>query len=152
MSLVVFLALTIAACDVMPTGGSSRRDSELTREDRQLLDEVKRAEEARRDLEAHPNRYIQMVGKWNSFDKGIINTYTKVTGAELRNSSEFDVSDIKGEFTYHAGDGSVMATVPIEFEGELRAGETKALEARSQEISGGARGGTLKVTSVRLRK
>jgi hypothetical protein len=146
----VVLLLALPACEMPSVPGGS--DPELTPADRQLLDNVKRAEEAKKDLEVHPARYITMVGDWQSYDKGIINTYTKVTSAEVRNGSDFDVSDIRGEFTYYAGDGSVMATVPITFEGELRAGETKKLQADSQEISGGASKGELTVKSVRVRK
>lgn len=110
---------------------------------------LKSASRAR--LESSPSSYIH-AGRVYTHDKGIINTYTRATSVEFRNSSEFDVTDISGKITYVASSGAEMAVVPFKASGELQAGATTMLSVSAGEISGGAAKVNVHVEHVRVRQ
>ena len=110
---------------------------------------VKGAERSK--LETAPWLYITTL-RWNNYDKGIINTYSRATSLEFRNTSEFDVTDISGKLTYVGAGGAEMAVVPFKATGELQAGASTMLPVSAGEISGGAATVTVRVEHVRVRK
>ena len=122
----------------------------LTQEDREFLDQAKAKEGARRALQRTPAVFIH-AGKWDKFDKGIINSYTRSTAIEFTNESQFDVADIQGKITFVNEQGQEMATVPFKAEGELPARTSARLNVTSGEISGSATKAQIVVESVRIR-
>ena len=158
-TLVLVASAALIGCDAAgPSAPPSPWPTELpaaeqtlSQEDREVLEEAKRRKAELRDLKANPGKYIGM-DNWTMYDKGIINDYTQVTAAKLRNSSAFDVVDIEGEFEYRSRSGAVLATVPIKFRGEVRAGEVANLGASARTISGHAAQGNLVVTKLRVRE
>lgn len=140
----------LLACDGdKPQADSRSEPAAVSREDRELLDKIKAREKAKAELSAMPSHFIRS-GKWESFDKGIINTYTKATSAEFTNQSEFDVSELEGKLTYMKENGDELATVPFSAKGEVRAGQTTSLKVAAGEITGAARKATFKVERVRI--
>lgn len=123
----------------------------LSVEDREILDGAKRKAAELRELRADPSGFVEM-GEWNAVDNGLINTYSRATSAELTNLSSFDVRDISGEFIYIDKNGAIMAKVPVSFEGELLAGETKKMKVRARNISGKAEIARLIVTNLTVRE
>jgi len=136
----VLLILITSACG----GGGT-----LSTEDRQILDRAKAREKARADLLATPSRFIEG-GRWDLYDKGIINSYTRATAVEFTNRTEFDVSEIQGKITYFGEKGEELATVPFTADGNLRAGETKKLNVTAGEVTGRARQGRTVVEKLRI--
>lgn len=121
----------------------------ISHEDRELLDKIKAREKAKAELSAMPSRFLRG-GRWESFDKGIFNSYTRATSAEFTNASEFDVSELSGKLTYMDENGAELATVPFSAKGEVRAGQTTKLELTAGEITGSARKATFTVERVRI--
>jgi hypothetical protein len=141
----VLLSMVLGGCDKRSTPAM------ISQEDKELLDRVKAKEKERDELRRAPARYI-LPGEWSSFDKGIINTYTKATTIVFTNTSQFDVSDIRGKITYFNGQDEEMATVPFKASGELQAGKTLRLNVNAGEISGGAAKARTVVDAVHVRE
>lgn len=120
----------------------------LSAEDRALLEQVKAREKAKAELQASPWRFIE-ANRWEFFDKGIINSYTRLTAVEFTNRSSFDISDLQGKVTYFNAQDVEMATLPFTAKGELRAGQTAKLKVTAGEITGKA--SKARITVERLR-
>lgn len=147
-----FLVALIANCDssrAEPKTDAYNEPAAVSREDRELLDKIKARERAKAQLEAQPSHFISG-GRFDVFDKGIINSYTLTTAIEFKNASEFDVTDIAGKITYQDENGAEMATVPFTANGELRAGQTVKLKVEAGEITGQARKGRTHVERLRI--
>ncbi|MBL9102321.1 MAG: hypothetical protein JNL82_15255 [Myxococcales bacterium] len=121
----------------------------ISQEDRELLEKMKAREKARADLNAEPSRFIKP-GKWDFYDKGIINSYTRATAIEFTNTTEFDVRDMHGKITYIGKDDRELATVPFSAKGELRAGQTAKLKVEASEITGSAHKGKIHIERLSI--
>lgn len=119
-------------------------------EQRAVIEAIQAKERLRERLKSDPYEFISG-GAFDTYDKGFVNTYTRVTAITFTNSSEFDVTSIKGKITLTGHGGRELATVPFTAEGELHAGETRKLAVSSTDISGGTTSGMTRVESVRVR-
>ena len=142
----ICLLLALSACE-----SKTPPPAEVSSEDRALLEKMKARETARANLELNPSQYVTP-GKWDRFDKGIINDYTKATAIEFSNNSEFDVSDIQGKVTYLDEDAAEMATVPFSAPGDLGAHARAKFKVSAGEISGKADSARIVVERVRVRR
>jgi len=122
----------------------------ISRQDQEALDDLKARKQAREEILREPNRWVRIVDI-ETFNKGIVNDYTQTTALEFRNTTEFDVYDLKGRITYIHQDGSEMATVPFKALGEVPAGESVKLKVESNEIAGAARDFHARIISIRVR-
>ena len=141
----------VSATSALLTNGSSSPAVPLVSEaDRAALEALKAKERERAELSSTPSRYIE-AGRATVYDAGIINTYSRVTSIEFKNSSSFDVTDIRGRVALLRSDGSELASVPFVASGELRAGEGKTLAVTSNQVSGGSSRTRAVVESVHIR-
>lgn len=143
------MLIATSACDAAQPPPAEEPTEKVTREEKVLLEKMKAKEKAKADLMATPSLFIDG-GNWDSFDKGIINDYTRATAIEFTNRSEFDVSDIQGKITYASETGTELATVPFTANGEVRAGAKAKLPVDAGEISGKATRARIEVVRVRL--
>jgi hypothetical protein len=140
---VALLSVVAVACD------KGNVPAVISQEDRELLAKIKAKEKAKADLVADPSRYVD-AGTWDLMDRGFFNSYSRATAVQMKNNSQFDISDIQGKLTYLNGKGEEMATVPFRAEGDLRAGEAKKLKVAAGEITGAAKRARITVESVRV--
>lgn len=143
------LFVGIVACDTGRAPPPDNRTEKITREEKELLEKMKAKEKAKADLMATPSRFIDG-GGWDSYDKGIINDYTRATAIEFTNRSDFDVADIQGKITYITAKGKELATVPFTATGEVRAQGQAKLRVDAGEISGKASKARVEVERVRI--
>ncbi len=68
-----------------------------SKEDKILLEKLKARESAKIQLLQKPANYI-IPGEWDSFDKGIINSYTKATAIKFNYQSQSRTLQIAGSF------------------------------------------------------
>lgn len=120
-----------------------------SKEDKMLLESVKARESAKMQLLQKPANYI-VPGEWDSYDKGIINRYTKATTIRFTNNSAFDVDEITGSMKYATADDTIIATVPFTATGTLRAGQTLKLPVAAGEVSGSATKAVITVERVHI--
>ena len=120
-----------------------------SKEDKALLDKIKTREAAKMQLIQKPASYI-IPGEWDSFDKGLINNYTKATAIVFTNNSMFDVDEITGSMTYKSTDDKVLATVPFMASGTIRTGQTIKLPVKAGEITGKAEKALIVVGKVHI--
>ena len=117
--------------------------------DRVLLEQLKQKEQEKIALLANPDPFI-VGGKWEKFDKGIINDYTQVTGCEFTNNSKFAVTSISGNITVYTSKNVEIGSIPFNAEGVLLAGETKTLKINSGELSGKGERALFTIKSVKI--
>lgn len=118
-----------------------------SKEDKALLEQAR--ESAKMQLLQTPSNFI-IPGKWDNYDKGIINTYTKATAIEFTNNSVFDVDEITGSMTYKDADGNTIATVPFTATGTIRSAQSLKLPVTAGEISGNAEKAAIIVERVHI--
>jgi hypothetical protein len=124
--------------------------NEITAEERAVLERAKAREASRNALATAPGSLIS-AAKPNKKERGLVNTYTKVTSIEFSNNSPFDVSDITGYVKFTASNGSEIGRVPFTASGDVNAGATQTLEVTSGEVTGKAEDIEVAVESVHIR-
>jgi len=120
-----------------------------SKEDKALLEQVKARESAKMQLLQTPSRFI-IPGKWDNYDKGILNTYSKATAIEFTNNSVFDVDEITGTMTYKDVSGNTIATVPFKTTGTIRAAQSIKLSVIAGEVSGNSQKALILVERVHI--
>lgn len=140
----VILCTVIAGCN------KSEPSPEIVSEaDRILLEQLKQKAMEKQQLLADPDSKIES-GKWDKFDKGIINDYTQATGCIFTNTSNFAVTGISGQVTILSSNQAVIGVVPFSAEGVLLPGESKNLKVKSGELSGNGTRAKFDIRSVKI--
>lgn len=156
LSTLPALLVSISGCDAsdLPKRDEKKVEAKsesrtISQEDRELLEKMKARQKARAELNATPSQFIKAKIA-EVYDKGIFNSYTRVTEIEFTNTTEFDVRDPGGKVTYYDKNEKEMATVPFSAKGEIRAGQTAKLKVTAGEITGSAHKGRAHIEHVSI--
>jgi hypothetical protein len=121
----------------------------LTPDDRALLDLLRARESDRARLKASPGDFIR--GKvQGTQDNGFFDSRTRAKTIEFKNTSGFDVSDLKGHIKFSEGDRE-LGSVPFGTSEAVNAGESAVLDVTSGELTGKGNRADVVIDSVHVR-
>lgn len=111
--------------------------------------EKQKEESEKNDLQSAPDKYIK-ASKWEKYDKGIVNRYTKIISSNFTNESHFPVAEISGNIDVFSEDGSQLGSIPFSASGTLMPGETNRLDVTSGELSGNGGKAKFSINTIKI--
>ena len=94
-----------------------------------------------------PGSYLQ-ASDYQTFDKGIVNSYRQLTGITILNTAHYAVTDIQGNVTFLDDQGRQFGTLPFSLRGSIPAGATQVFSARDGTLNSGTLQGKASKLSV----
>ena len=137
------------AASERPKAGNGAATILLTSEDRALLDRLNARESARAQLREHPGDFVKAQVDGTQ-DRGIFDSRTRARTMVFKNSSAFDVSDIKGHITFRTEDDRELGSVPFVASGYVYGDDAGVLEVKSGELTGRGTRAQVVVDSVHV--
>lgn len=145
IGLSLCLACLAVACE------SKDAPAVMTQEEKELLDKLKAKEREKSELIANPMAYLEF-GAWEKFDKGFLNSYTKITSVEIENKSQFYVDQLSGYATIYTQDNVELGMIPISVTAELKPRQKVKVKLNSGELSGNGTRAKFQVQSLTVRE
>jgi len=141
----LFIFCLVLACE------SKDVPAVMTQEEKELLDRLKAKEREKSELMANPLAYLEF-GAWDKFDRGILNSYTKITAVEIENKSQFYIDQLSGHATIYTKDNTELGVIPISVTTELKPHHKIKVKLNSGEISGNGDHAKFSVQSLTVRE